>query len=1042
MRLHTRHLTVAASFVVLLVGVGPLATTAAGQYFGRNKVQYENFQFKVLKTEHFDIHYYPEAREAVDQSARMAERWYARLSRLFNHELSSRQTIILYADHPDFEQTTAIGGQIDEATGGVTEAFKRRIVLPMAGSLAETDHVLGHELVHAFQFDITTRSASRVGGQFPTALQMPLWFIEGMAEYLSLGPVYSLTAMWMHDAARRDKLPSFRQLSRPEFFPYRYGHALWAYIGGRWGDPVIGEILKSASVTGNVGLAISNVLDISPNDLIADWKASINSGYETLLEKTGDPEDYGRVVISPDKGSGKLNIAPSVSPNGQNVVFLSEKDRYSIEMFRADVKTGQIERKILKTALDPHFESLQFINSAGDWHPNGNEFVFAGISKGKPILTVTDTKRGKVTREFKIPEAGEVFNPDWSPDGRHVVYTAIVGGLMDLFIIDMESGERRRLTSDAYADLQPVWSPDGTRIAFVTDRFSTDLGTLQWGNYRLAVIDPESREIIALPGFEDGKNINPQWSRDGSSLYFLSDANGITNIYRIEFPYGQLFQVTQLTTGVSGITQLSPAMSVASETNLMIYSAYEGDRYTLYAIESDSILAGGPIQPPLADVSPAVLPPMDRPVGDVMALVRNAELGLPGSADEFETTRYRAGLSLDYIAPPQLAVGADRYGTFVGGGTALFWSDILGEHTLATLLQVNGSFQDIAALASYENRKSRWNWGVIGAQIPVLRRGFALAIDPLTGGFIEQEIRLRQTSREVAGLLAYPTSRAQRIEFGARYQNISFDNEFIVRTFTAGGTQTSEIKEDFPTCNEDPTNPFCTPDALNLVSGNTALVYDNAVFGYTGPVLGQRYRLEVTPVLGSINFVSGLADFRRYIMPLSPVTFAGRVIHFGRYGSGGEDLRLFPLFVGYQQILRGYDPGSFDASECQDDVSRKYLETSASSCPVYDQLFGSRLIVGNLEMRMPIPQVFGISSAAGLPGFTLAFFLDAGAAWWTAETARLVGGNRAPWRPVTSYGVAARLNLFGLALIEVDFVHPNDRPQKGWLWQFGFSPGF
>ena len=125
-----------------------------------------------------------------------------------------------------------LGGELGEGTGGVTEAFKRRIVLPVAGSLAETDHVLGHELVHAFQYDMTGQG--RISDtSYPAALRMPLWFIEGMAEYLSLGPVDPHTAMWMRDAARqRQGLPTIRQLGEPRYFPYRYGQAFWAYVGG------------------------------------------------------------------------------------------------------------------------------------------------------------------------------------------------------------------------------------------------------------------------------------------------------------------------------------------------------------------------------------------------------------------------------------------------------------------------------------------------------------------------------------------------------------------------------------------------------------------------------------------------------------------------------------------------------------------------------------------------------------------------------------------------------------------------------------------
>ncbi len=1041
MRLHRMRLTTVGLFVLL--GLGPGVSTAAGQYFGRNKVQYENFDFKVLKTEHFDIHYYPEARDAVDQAARMAERWYARLSRMFNHELSSRQTIILYADHPDFEQTTVLSGSIDEATGGVTEAFKRRVVLPMAGSLAETDHVLGHELVHAFQFDITTGARSAVGGGFPAALAMPLWFIEGMAEYLSLGPVYPHTAMWMLDAARRDELPSFRQLANPQYFPYRYGHALWAYVGGRWGDPAIGEILKAASVTGNVAQAFAVVLEIAPNDLIADWQESLKVAYQDVLEDAQGPEAYAEVLISPETGSGRLNIGPAVSPDGSQVVFLSEKSRFSIEMFRADANTGKVEKKILKTATDPHYESLQFINSAGDWHPNGREFVFAGVSKGRPIITVVDGLRGKKVKEFKIEEAGEVFNPAWSPDGRYIVYAASVGGLMDLFTIDVETAERRRLTHDAYADLQPAWSPDGRKIAFVSDRFTTELRSLDWGSYRLALIDVESGAIEPLPDFDQGKNINPQWSADGSSLYFLSDQSGITNIYRLSMADGEIHQVTNLITGVSGITALSPAMSLSSASNKLVFSAYEGDRYTIYSIVDEEKLTGGPVHPPLAEVSPAVLPPADRPVGDVMALVENAYLGLPPAEDEFETTKYKAGLSLDYIAPPNLAIGADRFGTYVGGGTALFWSDILGEHNLVTMLQVNGSFADIAALVGYENRASRWNWALVGAQSPIVTTYYGFALDDL-GNVIQIQNRFRQISRELSTFLAYPLNRAQRLEFSARYQNIIYDYEEELVLLAGGVQEIGREKRDLPKCSEDPSEPFCEPDAMNLGIGSAALVYDNTFWGYTGPILGQRYRLEVAPVVGTVDYVGALVDYRRYFLPANPYTLAGRVMHFGRYGDGGEDFqRIYPLFIGYQQLIRGYDSGSFGIEECGDPVDdNSFLSGQGTGCPVYDQLFGSRLLVTNFELRTPFPTGFGVRAPAGIPPVTLAVFFDAGVAWWTEGTAAVVGGNKDPFNFVSSFGITSRINLFGIALLEIDFVHPNNRPRKGWVWQFGFSPGF
>src|SRR4051812_31596200 len=234
--------------VAMLAALACAPALASAQYFGRNKVQYRTFAFKILQTAHFDLYYYPEEQDAAQLASRIAERWYARLSSFFGHELRGRQVLILYAAPSHFRQTNAIEGLIGEGTGGVTEAMKRRIVVPMSGSLADNNHVIGHELVHAFQFDMTG-SDPRDGdsGSGPGILQYPLWFVEGMAEYLSLGPVDAQTAMWMRDAALREKLPAIQDLEKPEYFPYRWGHSFWAFVGAKYSDRAVASLVRSAA---------------------------------------------------------------------------------------------------------------------------------------------------------------------------------------------------------------------------------------------------------------------------------------------------------------------------------------------------------------------------------------------------------------------------------------------------------------------------------------------------------------------------------------------------------------------------------------------------------------------------------------------------------------------------------------------------------------------------------------------------------------------------------------------------------------------------
>jgi Tol biopolymer transport system component len=1074
---------------------------AAAQYFGRNKVQYDTHDFKVLKTEHFDIYYYEEGEEIIPEAARMAERWYARIARLLDHQLKGRQALILYTSHPDFEQTNAVFGEIGESTGGVTEVLKRRIVLPLAGPLDQSDHVIGHELVHAFQFDITSVTGDGgIGFRGPTALMLPLWFIEGMAEYLSIGPVDPHTAMWMRDAAADCcELPTTRDLANAyEYFPYRWGQAFWAFVAGRWGDEAVGKVLKVAGRSGNPEGALEVVLQTSIDEINREWHESIRAAYASvaaevldsaavapLLEPVEPEPDIvplppgerpepepdekvlreradlsrsllarqhgdARLLFSEKRGGGSLNIGPSLSPDGRHLVFLSEKDLFAIEMFLADVETGQILRRITKNATDPHFESLQFINSAGAWSADGRMFAFGSVVSGTAAITIIDPESGDRIRELKYPELGEIFTPTFSPDGRRIAFGGLAGGVMDLFVSDVETGEMRRLTHDLYSDLQPAWSPDGGSIAFVTDRFSTDLGTLDYGNYRLAVIDPDTGEIQALPVFGKGKHIDPKWSPDGQSLYFITDVSGISNVYRFDFRGGRLSQVTDLITGVSGITASSPAISMAARTERLVYTAYEDGDYNLYVVDERTQLAGVPIEGQIEGVSPAVLPPQDRPPGLITTLMNEPELGLQDTLT-FAQAPYNPKLTLDYVSQPVVGAGVSSYGSYFAGGISMYFSDMLGNRNLGATVNINTAYGDItkssALIVSYENRRSRWNWFVEAGQIPYVTGGLlAQGLDPETGDLVEVDLLQWQVSRQVTAGVAYPFSRSHRWEVSAGYQNLDFSEELRFNYYDPGSFQfrgsDSEDRD--------------APKSLNQGIMSTALVYDNTIFGGTGPILGQRYRLEVSPRVGDINYAGVLADYRKYFMPIRPFTFATRLMHYGRYGSDAENTwsEIDPgapefwadqqvirdLYLGYPTLIRGYSSGSFSSEEC--------FGSGAAVCYPYAQLFGSRVAVANFEFRIPLLGFFGVIPSSGFPPLEIAPFFDAGLAWRSdsENVGFSCGAGETPGldcrEVVTSHGIAARLNLLGFLIMELDFVHPNNRPGKGWFWQFSLLQAF
>lgn len=1006
-----------------------LPTSAEAQYFGRNKVQYRQFDFRVLSTDHFDIHYYPEEAEAARLVARMAERWYSRLSRFFVHDLRGRQALILYAAPAHFRQTNAVEGAIGEGTGGVTEALKRRIVLPMAGSLADTDHVLGHELVHAFQFDITGADPREAEFSLPGILQYPLWFAEGMAEYLSLGPVDAQTAMWLRDAVVHDTLPHIKDLNDPRVFPYRWGHAFWAFIGATYGDRAVASLLRSAANPrfDMTGLAVQ--LGSDPDRLTADWHASIRAAVQPTLDEHGGLSSAPRRLISEAQGSGRLNVGPRLSPDGQWVAYFSEKDRFSVDLFLASATTGRVVRKLISSATDPHFDSLQFLNSAGAWRPDGRVLVLTAVRRGRPALVFVDPHAGRVTREITLRDLDDALAPAWAPDGQSLVVSGNRGGLSDLYRVDVVTGATTPLTQDPWADLEPTFAPDGRTLVFVTERFGTDLESLRPAQLRLATMDVATGEVRPLSAFLSGKHLSPHVTRDGRHVLFVADPDGVSNVYRMPIEGGPVTRITGLPTGVAGIAGTSPALSTASATDRLAFSVFEKGGHTIHLLDASDVVE---MVPPAASTRAAALTPeaaSGRPqalaslvTGDISRLLGDPLRGLPPPGPAAVSTPYGRKLSLDLVTQPTVSAGINSFGGFVGGSIAALFSDMLGDRLLGVSAQMTNDFDDFGAQVSYLNRRSRWNWMAVIESMPYATYQVGLRDDTETGTSTYREVVDRQISRGGSFISAFPFSSASRFELSAGAYAVSFNRDTRTIVFdTASGNELSRSSFEEK-----------TGKSLGVAKWSAALVRDTTYFGPISPIFGARARLEVSSTTGSLRFTSTTVDLRKYFMPVRPVTLAARVVHVGRYGRDAEHPQLAQFYAGHQELVHGYGFGSFNPAECglADD----------QGCRVFGRLLGSRAAVANVELRAPVLGLLrGDLYYGSYVPLEVALFADAGVAWTSQEKPVLFGGTR---DLVRSVGAALRANIFGFLSVELSSARTFDRAGRRWRWQIGVLQGF
>jgi hypothetical protein len=1020
------RLAVATGIAGLVLAAMPAGVAA--QYFGRNKVQYRTFDFRTMHTSHFDIFYYPVESLATADAARMAERWYARHSVTLDDEFN-RRSIILYADASDFQQTNVIGDFISQGTGGVTEPLRSRAVLPFTGSYADFDHVLGHELVHVFQFDIAN---NQKGGNGMAALnRLPQWLIEGMAEYLSLGRNDPNTAMWLRDAALTNQLPTIKQLSTdPRFFPYRYGEALWAYIGGRWGDAII-PVLYRASLRTTWDRAVATVLGVTTDTLSEQWRAAIRSTYLPTMQGRTWPDSTGERVLKPMNGPGGMDVAPALSPDGRYVAFFTTRGLLSTDLYVADAQTGKVVKKLTSPNANPHFDAISFINSAGAWSPDGRKFAFIVFANGVNEIAIFDVQSRKTEKQLRFKGVGAINDVSWSADDR-LVFSGIAGGISDLYVYDLKSGKLDQLTHDKYAQLQPTWSPDGRSIAFVTDSGPrTRFEDLHFGPMQIAIRNLETGTTRLLPLFSDAKNINPQYSPDGSSIYFISDRGGVDDIYRVALATGEITEVTRIATGVSGITALSPALSVARQNGRLMFSVFTHGGYAIRRLEASEAQGAQVAGRPDTITVAGLLPPANVPGGGaVTQRINDPTTGLP-PISVFPTSPYRPSLSLEYLGSPGVGIGVATGpvgGVFAGGGVAAYFSDLLGNDVLGVQIAGGGAIQNFGGQVIYQDLAHRWNWGVGLSHVPFITAG-AIVRDTSVSGVPAQVIDqvLQRAYYETASAMTqYPFSMTQRVEFNAGFTHVSYGGEldrFLAVGDQVFGVSTGGIPDSLQ------------PPSLNYAQVGAALVGDYSYFGFTSPIAGGRYRFEVDPTFGQLQMQNVLADYRRYFF-MRPVTFAFRGIHYARYGRDADSGLLFPLFLGDQSLIRGYEYSSFNGSEC--------VGGKAGTCPVFDRLVGSKLAVVNAELRIPLfgTEQFGLINFPYL-ATEIAPFFDAGVAWTGSQSPTLEFARNSLARvPVFSTGVSARVNLLGYAVLEFYYVYPFQRPNEGWHFGFQIAPGW
>ena len=876
---------------IIFVLAGTFSDTQAqilNTRFGKNKVHYKVFKWATLETPHFRIHFYRGEEFLARNTEKLAERAYHYLSAALNYEFQAKIPLIIYASSDDFQQTEIIAGFLDEGIGGVTESLKGRIVIPFLGSYRSFNHVIVHELVHAFQFEILGEG----GGV--SALYLPLWFVEGMAEFLAeFGN--PLTDMWLRDAVQYETLPTPKEIeAMRDIRVYRFGESIWQHLSTLEGQGIVAKLLHGMAENLSWDEVIQQYAERSWVDVYESWLESVRQKYASDLSVQTPVDDLGRRLVVHEEKKYSLNIIPAISPDGKYVAFISDRDLYRT-IYLASAEDGSIIKKLVEGERLGTFETLRFLNTSLTWAPDSRHLAFNAKAGGENAIYVLDIHSQKISQKF-VPPVSSLSFMAWSPDGSMIAFTGAKEGREDLFVVDTETREVFQLTDDLYSNRHPAWSPDSRAIAFSTDagRYSK-AEDLKFGPSNLAIYQFFSADSYLLTDTPTN-DFTPAWSPDGTLLAYISDQNGICNLYLMEllernnvprrFSIKSNRAMTNVTSGIVGLTEDNPALSWAKDSGRLVFSAFSHRGWDIFALERPDRM----YREYLAEIGfDEEKPPEQSDRAAVHSLAKKDwDTPLPDEAERGEVQNYSSRLSPEYL----LFGGGGNTEDFVLVGQMGF-GDLLSDRRLSIALNITEVFDESDFAVSYTNRAQRLNY---------LVRLFQFGNS--SGTFLMEDATLDIHVQRGAGLhFRWPFDKFKRIELG-------LEAWMVEGMMEQDGTRLSS-------------------DDLYFAVPSLAYVFDTSLYTYLGPLDGIRAKLSLRPAIGDLNYVSLIADYRQYFHISRRSALACRLLGAG---SLGENARVFEL--GGPLSFRG---GGFE-------------DTSESE----SKIRGSKMFLGNLEYRFPL----------------------------------------------------------------------------------------
>ena len=515
------------------------------------------------------LYFYESERASAELAAASIEATYRELVEVFGFTPQVRFPYVLYSSYQEFLRTNLFPMQ--EGVLGVTSPKSLEVTLPYFGDHERFAEVSRHELSHQFTIQKVGAKAKEANAWGDPVMAMPLWFVEGLAEYIARGELDDESRMLLRDLAANPDL--YRGYGLPSFFDdyppdglwtYKVGQARCAFLDATYGAGTVQKILdRSPELVGarKIGVKRARGFEDLLASITGDSPMILAARFDTWIKREVWP-GWLDSALDPSRFEPLRHLEGVVdtldsSPDGELLLYRAyERGTGRMRLWLVDPKAPHKGRKIVADDR-PGSESLHPVDPRSYDLGKGG-MVYVSESRGRDVLWWREVRHEAIERDRpskrEAEEAGDgpwwkvklelghkrdlrlsrlgivaAYSPSLSPDGRMVAFVGLgADGQRDVWLIDLDKDGVEgalRLTHDVSAERQLAWGPDG--IVFNSDAEDE-------GRFHLFQIDPDgvsppvrltsAPTDHAAPTFTgDGRLVWSGWREDHQEIFAFVD---------------------------------------------------------------------------------------------------------------------------------------------------------------------------------------------------------------------------------------------------------------------------------------------------------------------------------------------------------------------------------------------------------------------------------------------------------------------------------------------------------------------------------------